>query len=250
MYQKVTDVPESQGVQAWDRYAYVNNSPINHNDPTGHWLESVIDIVSIGYDIYDIAANGLNWSSGLSLAADVGSLILPGVTGGGMAVRALTHADEVADAAKAVNAAVNLSDAAHDSSNVVSAAISLTGNGDALGDAAKWVKPQDGFFDVAVHGNPNSFDVLHNGQWTQIDHRTLATYIQKSDWNGEPIRLLSCQAGASPTGAAQNLANKLGVNVIAPSDTLWIFRNGNMSIGKTPFANTGKWIPFEPGVPK
>jgi RHS repeat-associated protein len=29
-------VPQSQGVQAWDRYAYVNNSPINYSDPSGH----------------------------------------------------------------------------------------------------------------------------------------------------------------------------------------------------------------------
>lgn len=26
----------SQGVQAWDRYAYVNNNPVRYNDPTGH----------------------------------------------------------------------------------------------------------------------------------------------------------------------------------------------------------------------
>jgi hypothetical protein len=32
-----TIVPlESQGVQAWDRYAYVNNNPVRYNDPTGH----------------------------------------------------------------------------------------------------------------------------------------------------------------------------------------------------------------------
>ncbi len=30
-------VPESaQGVQAWDRYSYVNNNPTTYNDPTGH----------------------------------------------------------------------------------------------------------------------------------------------------------------------------------------------------------------------
>jgi RHS repeat-associated protein len=32
-----TIIPEkSQGVQAWDRYAYVNNNPIRYNDPSGH----------------------------------------------------------------------------------------------------------------------------------------------------------------------------------------------------------------------
>jgi hypothetical protein len=30
-------IPEaSQGVQAWDHYAYANNSPVRYNDPTGH----------------------------------------------------------------------------------------------------------------------------------------------------------------------------------------------------------------------
>ena len=32
-----TDVPESQGIQAFDRYAYVNNSPVVFVDPTGHY---------------------------------------------------------------------------------------------------------------------------------------------------------------------------------------------------------------------
>jgi RHS repeat-associated protein len=31
-----TMIPLSQGVQAWDRYSYVNNSPVRYNDPTGH----------------------------------------------------------------------------------------------------------------------------------------------------------------------------------------------------------------------
>ena len=32
-------VPEqSQGVQAWDRYAYSNNNPVRYNDPTGHCI--------------------------------------------------------------------------------------------------------------------------------------------------------------------------------------------------------------------
>jgi len=29
-------IPQSQGVQAWDRYAFVNNNPLRYTDPTGH----------------------------------------------------------------------------------------------------------------------------------------------------------------------------------------------------------------------
>jgi len=31
-----TMIPSAQGVQAWDRYAYVNNNPVRYMDPTGH----------------------------------------------------------------------------------------------------------------------------------------------------------------------------------------------------------------------
>ena len=31
-----TDIPESQGVQAYDRFAYANNNPVKYIDPSGH----------------------------------------------------------------------------------------------------------------------------------------------------------------------------------------------------------------------
>jgi len=53
-----TIVPlESQGVQAWDRYAYVNNSPMNHTDPTGHMSDDrgcYIDGCYTDQDLIDI----------------------------------------------------------------------------------------------------------------------------------------------------------------------------------------------------
>jgi RHS repeat-associated protein len=115
-----TIVPlQSQGVQAWDRFAYVNNNPVRYTDPTGHWIESVFDILSIGYGIYDISQNGLNWENGLGLAADVVGLALPGVTGLGAVVRVAAKADDAVDAVRAVNTASNLAQATNQAENVV-----------------------------------------------------------------------------------------------------------------------------------
>ena len=65
-----TIVPESvQGVQAWDRYAYVSNSPIGIIDPTGHWglsfnLSNFVNSVlnSVGVNSTNVV-NGLNTAS-------------------------------------------------------------------------------------------------------------------------------------------------------------------------------------------
>ena len=37
-----TIIPQQQGTQAWDRYAYVNNSPIKYTDPSGHSVDCAI----------------------------------------------------------------------------------------------------------------------------------------------------------------------------------------------------------------
>jgi RHS repeat-associated protein len=51
----------SQGVQAWDRFAYTNNNPVRYNDPSGHCLVLCTAIigaaVSLAVDYYWTFAN-------------------------------------------------------------------------------------------------------------------------------------------------------------------------------------------------
>ena len=102
-----TDVPESQGVQAFDRYAYVNNSPISYTDPSGHWLETLWDIGSLVLDVVDISQNGLTWENGAALVIDVACVIIPAVPAVGSVLikagRAANTIDNAVDATKAVD---------------------------------------------------------------------------------------------------------------------------------------------------
>jgi RHS repeat-associated protein len=98
-----TIVPDPTNLLDYNRYMYVRGNPMKYTDPTGHWLESALDIISLGATVKDINDNGLNWENGIGLAADVVSLAAPGVAGGGTVVR---YADDAYAASKAgVNAA-------------------------------------------------------------------------------------------------------------------------------------------------
>ena len=116
---------------------------------------------------------------------------------------------------------------------------------------AKRVKIENGFTDVAVHGSPDSISVFvsKNGKDKEIvlDHRRLAKFL-KSDkgYSGGNIRLLFCKTESKTGTFAQNLANKMGVTVRAPSDTLYIFPGGRMVIGPNMFTDSGRWIDYHP----
>lgn len=122
------------------------------------------------------------------------------------------------------------------------------GLGEDLAFAAKSIQPERGYIDVVIHGTADHVCIMKEGQWENLDQRRLATMLKHDvEYHGKSnIRLIACNTGAKNNGFAQNLANKLGVRVKAPSDTLWILRGGKMSIGKVPYRNTGDWIVYSP----
>jgi RHS repeat-associated protein len=129
---------------------------------------------------------------------------------------------------------------------------------DRLNDLVPRTRRAPGYHDVWIHGSPNSVSPsmadAESGGASVVNHRVLAQMLEQDpNYTGGPIRLCSCQTGA-PTGSfAQDLANKMGVEVMAPNGYLWVFDNGRMSVGrpgallrrKVYFG--GRWLTFQPG---
>ena len=51
-----TIIPQNQGVQGWDRYAYANNNPVRYTDPTGHCVGPLL-LVCIGVALIGAGAS-------------------------------------------------------------------------------------------------------------------------------------------------------------------------------------------------
>ena len=82
-------------------YAYCGNNPVSRIDIGGHFWDIVIDVVSLGVSIVDVALNPDDPMAWLGVAADVASMAIPFVTGGGAIVKVATKTDDVVAAARA-----------------------------------------------------------------------------------------------------------------------------------------------------
>ena len=94
-----------------------------------------------------------------------------------------------------------------------------------------------------IHGAPKAVSFF--GERT--DAKTIAEILkQRKDYNGGPIRLLSCSTGKGKDCFAQRLANELGVVVEAPDDVIWARSDKTYTIGPTKYKNTGAMKTFVP----
>lgn len=121
-------------------YAYGAWQPQMYRDPEGLWVETLWDVASVVWDVYELRKDPKSVSNWVALVADVGAAVLPCLPAGagaalhggkaGKAVaKALSHADELADAEKALDrledtedALTRLTQGATDAGEVVGAA--------------------------------------------------------------------------------------------------------------------------------
>jgi RHS repeat-associated protein len=97
--------------QQLNSYSYVANNPMKNVDKNGEFLDTIVDVGFIAYDIYKITQavrNGESVSEHVTaLGLDVAGALIPGVTGLGMVSRAAGKVDDVVDGVKVLSKADN-----------------------------------------------------------------------------------------------------------------------------------------------
>ncbi len=187
---------------------------------------------ALGIDAALVATGNGDWKS---IAIDAGLMALPG------AGKLVSTAARTTRASAAGRSVVRTGTGAPG----LSRQVNFMEAGDDFATFAQRTPPLGGYTDVIIHGSPHGFARAPTGP--MINHQTLARMLSRSpDYTGGPIRLLSCSTGAPGATAAQNLARKVGVEVLAPSDTLWAFPSGRLTIGPNALANTGEWVQHLP----
>lgn len=106
---------------------------------------------------------------------------------------------------------------------------------DSLYSYAKNLKPLDDFEDVTFHADRDSFLILDPETQEIIERvspQKLSELISNSSnyTKGKKIRLLSCQSAYGDNSIAQQLADILGVEIIAPTEVLAISNDGETFI--------------------
>jgi len=94
--------------QNLNRYSFELNNPYKYTDPDGRYVETAIDIVSIGISLNDIRNDPKNIWNWAALGADVVTLALPVAAGGGLLVKGVTKVDDVADGVKYAGKSVDM----------------------------------------------------------------------------------------------------------------------------------------------
>ena len=92
-----------QGIIGNNMFAYCSNNPVSRTDIGGYFWDTVFDVVSLCFSVAEVIQNPNDPIAWLGVVADVASLIVPCVSGGGALVKAATKADDAIDMIKAAD---------------------------------------------------------------------------------------------------------------------------------------------------
>lgn len=71
---------ETTEASSWHLYAYCANNPISQLDPSGHYIETVFDVISMGWSAYDFITRP-SWVTAGSLLWDTAAFFMPFIQG-------------------------------------------------------------------------------------------------------------------------------------------------------------------------
>ena len=134
-------------------------------------------------------------------------------------------------------------------SDISVASVYFVNKADRLFENAKKVAPIKDYEDVVSHADADMFFAYTSDGLTEYTYsaKEFADMLCNSpNYSGGDIRLLACDAGAKQNGLAQQLADELGVNVLAPTQKVFIYPDGEMFLGSNLYTKKGMWIVFYP----
>jgi RHS repeat-associated protein len=127
-----TIVPNFADPQSLNRYSYCRNNPLRYIDPTGHWFETFLDIISLAVDVKELIGSP-SWENAGYVGADLISLALPIVPAGGQIVKGIKNGVKT----------VNGVDKAAEGAKVIDKGLSFFGKAEELGVIERHLSKMD-----------------------------------------------------------------------------------------------------------
>ena len=106
--------------------------------------------------------------------------------------------------------------------------------------------PSNESYQIGGHGLSDTIQGPNGKSWNAQDVADFLNSPGSGHVPGTPIELDSCYTGSNPNGLAQQLADLMGVTVLASNNAIWVDDAGHSGVGPEVGVNGGNMVPFTP----